>query len=81
MPTQLAAEIAQELTIPVIGIGAGNKVDGQVLVYTDLLGLTAQPPKLARKYRDLRAEITSAVQEWSADVAAGTFPSEKESFN
>ena len=81
VPTDLAAEIATELSIPVIGIGAGNRVDGQVLVWGDLLGITAQPPKLARKYRDLRGEITSALQEWSTDVATGEFPSEKESFH
>jgi len=81
VPAQLAAEIAQELSIPVIGIGAGNQVDGQVLVWTDVLGVTAVPPKLARKYLELRSEILSALREWNQDVVTGEFPSEKESFN
>ena len=55
VPAELAAEIAQLLTIPVIGIGAGPDVDAQVLVWTDLMGITKNAPKLARAYRNLRA--------------------------
>ncbi|MEI6216698.1 MAG: 3-methyl-2-oxobutanoate hydroxymethyltransferase [Actinomycetes bacterium] len=81
VPAELAAEIARELTIPVIGIGAGNQCDAQVLVWTDLMGMTAQPPKLAKAYRNLRSEMVAAATEWAADVASGEFPSEGQSFH
>jgi 3-methyl-2-oxobutanoate hydroxymethyltransferase len=80
IPAQLAAEITQALTIPTIGIGAGNQCDAQVLVWTDLMGLTAKPPKLAKVYRNLRQEITDGVSEWARDVASGNFPSQEQSF-
>jgi len=81
VPTELAAQISQELTIPVIGIGAGNGCDAQVLVWTDLMGLTAAPPKLAKAYRNLRAEMLAATKEWAEDVASGQFPGPEQSFN
>ena len=80
VPAALAAEIAKELTIPVIGIGAGPECDAQVLVYTDLLGLTKNPPKFARSYLNGREMISSAVTSWIADVNSGVFPNASESF-
>ena len=80
VPAELAREIAAELTIPVIGIGAGNECDAQVLVYTDLLGLTINPPRFSRAFLDGRALIANAVGAWRDEVASGTFPSTSESF-
>ena len=80
VPDDLAERITKELSIPTIGIGAGPKCDAQVLVWTDLMGLTEKPPKFARAYRDLRGEISSGVKEWLADVETGTFPGDKETF-
>ena len=81
VPAELAERITSELTIPTIGIGAGAKCDAQVLVWTDLMGLTPKPPKFARAYRDLRSEITAGVKEWLADVQSGQFPGENETFH
>jgi 3-methyl-2-oxobutanoate hydroxymethyltransferase len=81
VPAELASEIAALLTIPVIGIGAGNGTDAQVIVWTDLMGLTEKAPKFARAYKNLRAEIIEGVREWSGDVASGNFPSEAETFH
>ena len=81
VPAELATEIAQELQIPIIGIGAGKGCDAQVLVWTDLMGLTAKPPKLAKAYRNLRIEMIAAIREWSADVSSGEFPTESQTFH
>ena len=80
VPEDLAATITKALSIPTIGIGAGNQTDAQVLVWNDAFGLTKNPPKLARAYRNLRAELLSGAKEFARDVASGDFPSEKESF-
>ena len=80
VPEELAAKITEELTIPTIGIGAGKYCDAQVLVWTDAFGITKNPPKLARAYRNLRSELLNGAKEFAADVADGNFPSEKESF-
>jgi len=80
VPAQLASEISKELTIPVIGIGAGSGCDAQVLVWTDLMGITDRIPKLAKAYRNLRKEMTEAASEFAADVAAGRFPTAEQSF-
>lgn len=80
VPAALAAKITAELTIPTVGIGAGKDTDAQVLVWSDAFGLTKNPPKLARKYRNLRAELLSGAKEFANDVANGEFPSEKETF-
>jgi 3-methyl-2-oxobutanoate hydroxymethyltransferase len=68
LPTDLAATITPKLTIPTIGIGAGNSCDGQVLVTADLLGMTAKQPPFAKAYVDLRSIINQAVQAYSAAV-------------
>lgn len=81
VPAELAAEITKQLSIPTIGIGAGPTCDAQVLVWTDLLGLTERPPRFARSYLDLRSSIGAAVKEWVSDVQSGDFPSEAETFH
>ena len=81
VPTELAQRISTEISIPTVGIGAGAGTDAQVLVWTDLMGLTENPPKLAKAYADLRTVMTQAVQSWASDVVAGTFPSEEQTYN
>ena len=81
IPAELAARITAALSIPTIGIGAGSDCDAQVLVWTDMAGFTAKPPKLAKAYRNMRADLLAATQEFAADVRAGSFPSEKETFH
>jgi len=81
VPAELAADIARALTIPIIGIGAGADVDAQVLVWTDLMGITKNAPKLAKAYRNLRAEMTAAALEYASDVAAGIFPGPDQTFH
>jgi 3-methyl-2-oxobutanoate hydroxymethyltransferase len=81
VPAELAVRISAALTIPTIGIGAGSDCDAQVLVWTDMAGLTANPPKLAKAYRNLRQELLGAAQEFAADVRSGAFPTEKETFH
>ncbi len=81
VPAELAAKITAALTIPTIGIGAGVNCDGQVLVWTDLMGITKSPPKLAKAYRNLRSEMLAAAREFAADVASEKFPTERESFH
>jgi 3-methyl-2-oxobutanoate hydroxymethyltransferase len=81
MPTDLAGDITRELAIPTIGIGAGAGTDAQVLVINDLLGLNEKPPKLAKKYADLRSVMTDAVTRFATDVASGAFPDEEHSYS
>ena len=81
VPAELAAEISVALRIPVIGIGAGSSCDAQVIVWTDLMGLTENPPKFAKAYRNLRVEILQGVKEWIEDVRQGVFPAEEQSFH
>jgi len=81
IPAELAAKITAAISIPTIGIGAGIECDAQVLVWTDLMGMTPSRPKFARAYRNLRSEMVEAAREWSEDVASGKFPSEAETFH
>ena len=81
VPAELAARITAALSIPPVGIGAGVECDAQILVWTDLVGLTAKPPKLAKAYRNLRQEITGAAEEFARDVRGGTFPGAENTFN
>jgi 3-methyl-2-oxobutanoate hydroxymethyltransferase len=81
VPAELAARITAALTIPTVGIGAGVNCDSQVLVWTDLMGITKKAPKLAKAYRNLRAEMLAATTEFSDDVRAGKFPTEAQTFN
>ena len=82
VPRELAAEITRELSIPTIGIGAGPDCDGQILVLHDLIGLgSGHRPKFVRQYADIGASISRAVGEYAADVRAGSFPAEEESYH
>ena len=81
IPAKLAAEVTHKVKIPVIGIGAGSGVDGQVLVLHDMLGITQQfSPRFLRRYLDLSLEITSAIKQYIQDVKSLNFPSEKEQY-
>ena len=80
VPAELAARITAELSIPIIGIGAGVNCDAQVLVWTDLMGITKKAPKLAKAYRNLRAEMLAATSEFADDVRKGQFPTQDQSF-
>ncbi len=81
VPAELAARITAALSIPTVGIGAGVNCDSQVLVWTDLMGITKKAPKLAKAYRNLRAEMLAATTEFADDVRAGNFPTEAQTFN
>jgi 3-methyl-2-oxobutanoate hydroxymethyltransferase len=82
IPTELAQEITEQLSIPTIGIGAGVHCDGQVLVIHDLLGLLGDfRPKFVKSYVDLRTVISQAVEEFLQEVKKGAFPTEKHSFH
>jgi len=81
VPAALAQKIAESITIPVIGIGAGNGVDGQVLVTHDMLGMTHEfNPRFLRRYLDMYDQMKDAFQKYSADVKSGDFPSDKEQY-
>ena len=81
VPAKLAQEVAQSLTIPVIGIGAGNAIDGQVLVTHDMLGMTHEfNPRFLRRYLDMYKEMTTAFKNYSTDVKSGDFPNDTEQY-
>lgn len=81
VPTPLAKLISEKLHIPIIGIGAGPYCDGQVLVYHDLLGLFNRfTPKFVKKYANLGAEISSALDDYAREVSEGIFPGPEQSF-
>ncbi len=81
IPAALAKRVAESISIPVIGIGAGNGVDGQVLVMHDMLGINKGfSPKFLRVYANLFEQITEAVQHYISDVKSGDFPNENEQY-
>ncbi len=81
IPASLAERVAKELTIPVIGIGAGGKVEGQVLVVQDMLGMSKGfSPRFLRRYADLHTIMTDAIQQYVTDVKDSDFPNEKEQY-
>jgi len=81
VPAKLAKEVAQSLSIPVIGIGAGNGVDGQVLVTHDMLGMTHEfHPRFLRRYLDLYKEMTGAFENYISDVKSRDFPNDNEQY-
>jgi 3-methyl-2-oxobutanoate hydroxymethyltransferase len=81
IPASVAATISQRLTIPTIGIGAGVGCDAQVQVVNDMLGLTTDfAPKHAKRYATLGDAMREAIAAYAAEVQAGTFPTDKESF-
>ncbi|BAY82986.1 3-methyl-2-oxobutanoate hydroxymethyltransferase [Calothrix parasitica NIES-267] len=73
IPADLAFKITQKVSVPTIGIGAGSHCDGQVLVTSDLLGLSEKQPPFAKVYTNLRETITQAVGEFSKEVREGKF--------
>ncbi len=81
VPAQLAARVTSEVSVPTIGIGAGNGCDGQVLVVADMLGMTQGfSPRFLRRYANLNEVITDAVGHYVTDVKSGDFPNESESY-
>lgn len=81
VPAKLAQQVAEKISIPVIGIGAGNGVDGQVLVLHDMIGMTHEfNPRFLRRYLDLYTDMKNAFTLYSKDVKSGDFPNESEQY-
>ncbi len=81
IPASLAAEISKSVSIPIIGIGAGNEVDGQVLVIHDLLGMTHEfNPRFLRRYMNLYEEMSTAIKQYVTDVKSKDFPNQDEQY-
>ena len=81
VPSKLAAKVANNISIPVIGIGAGDAVDGQVLVLHDMLGMTHKfNPRFLRRYLDLFNDIKKAVKNYISDVKSKKFPNKNEQY-
>ncbi|MBL4862264.1 MAG: 3-methyl-2-oxobutanoate hydroxymethyltransferase [Crocinitomicaceae bacterium] len=81
IPAELATRVANEISIPVIGIGAGNGVDGQVLVVHDMLGINNEfNPRFLRKYHNLFEEMLGSCHRYIEDVKSGDFPNEDEQY-
>ena len=81
VPAVLGKKVASEIKIPIIGIGAGKWVDGQVLVIHDMLGITQEfSPRFLRRYHNLFEEIKGAVENYIKDVKKSDFPNEKEQY-
>lgn len=82
VPSEVARMVTAAVDVPIIGIGAGPDVDGQVLVYHDLLGIEDRIlPKFVRRYAELKADSVAAVSAYAADVRSGAFPSDAESYH
>ncbi|MBE9492573.1 MAG: 3-methyl-2-oxobutanoate hydroxymethyltransferase, partial [Bacteroidetes bacterium] len=81
IPAKLGAQVTKELKIPIIGIGAGPDVDGQVLVLHDMLGITQKfSPRFLRRYHNLSEEIKGSVKAYISDVKNLNFPNEREQY-
>lgn len=81
VPAKLAKKVSKEVKIPIIGIGAGNDVDGQVLVLHDMLGMNNEfNPRFLRRYLNLSEDISGAIQNYISDVKSGDFPNKKEQY-
>ena len=81
VPAALAKQVTEEISVPTIGIGAGNHCDGQILVVADMLGMTQGfSPRFLRRYADLNSVMTDAVGQYVTDVKSGDFPNESESY-
>ena len=81
IPAELAQKVASQLSIPVVGIGAGSDVDGHVLVLHDMIGLTTEfNPRFLRRYMNLYNEMTSAIKNYVSDVKGGQFPNQNEQY-
>ncbi|MFJ4779111.1 3-methyl-2-oxobutanoate hydroxymethyltransferase [Streptomyces sp. NPDC088762] len=82
VPAELAAEVTRSLHIPTVGIGAGAECDAQVLVWTDMMGLTGgKMPKFVKQYAQLRQTMGDAAKAFAQDVVGGTFPQEEHAFH
>src|SRR5699024_4245590 len=81
VPKALGKAISEALTIPTIGIGAGNECDGQVLVMHDMLGVYPTPPRFSKNFLADNPSILAACEAYVAEVKAGTFPSDDHSFS
>ncbi|MER8182700.1 3-methyl-2-oxobutanoate hydroxymethyltransferase [Kitasatospora sp. NPDC094015] len=82
VPAELAAQVTEQLSVPTVGIGAGAGTDAQVLVWTDMAGMTAgRVPKFVKQYADLRSVLGGAARAFAADVADGSFPAAEHSFS
>ncbi|MCX4719989.1 3-methyl-2-oxobutanoate hydroxymethyltransferase [Streptomyces virginiae] len=82
VPAELAAEVTRSLHIPTVGIGAGAECDAQVLVWTDMMGLTGgKMPKFVKQYAQLRETMTGAARAFAEDVVGGTFPQAEHAFH
>ena len=81
IPADLAKKVAESISIPVIGIGAGGGVDGQVLVIHDMLGMNNEfSPRFLRRYLNLYEEMTKAIGQYAADVKSSDFPNSNEQY-
>ena len=81
VPSKLAEKVAKEINIPIIGIGAGSYVDGQVLVLHDLVGMTKEfNPRFLRRYMNLHDDMINAISNFSDDIKSGSFPNENEQY-
>lgn len=81
IPTALAQEITEMISVPTIGIGAGPHCSGQILVWTDMVGMTTSfRPRFVRRYAELHSTISEAVGKYVADVRSKGFPSSEESY-
>ena len=82
IPDVVAQLVTESVGVPTIGIGAGLHCDGQVLVFHDVLGLDDRPaPKFVRRYAALKADAVAGLEEWAADVRAGRFPADEETYH
>jgi 3-methyl-2-oxobutanoate hydroxymethyltransferase len=82
VPAALAERVSRELTIPTVGIGAGAGCDAQVLVWTDMAGLNAEPgPRFVKRYADLRGTLTAAASAYADDVRSGRYPAAEHSYS
>ena len=81
IPASLAQKVAESISIPVIGIGAGGGVDGQVLVLHDMIGMTHEfSPRFLRRYMNLFEDMTKAIGQYAADVKSKDFPNANEQY-
>ena len=81
IPNVLSKKVSSELKVPIIGIGAGSDVDGQVLVLQDMLGMNKDfSPRFLRRYLDMNTLICEAVRKYSTDIKSGDFPNKEEQY-
>jgi 3-methyl-2-oxobutanoate hydroxymethyltransferase len=81
VPADLAKELSQKLSVPTIGIGAGNGTDGQILVWQDFAGLSSGTRKFVKQYTNLRSDLANAASNYRAEVISGEFPGREHSFD